>query len=112
MNSLSVAMKKQRDKERRQQMSDPNKNVIIGEDGAGGHITSNPFDALTNAVEKLNGLIGDVELVAGNNITITPSEQTLIIEVKGGGGGVACWEYGLITESAGSALDEDWGGLS
>jgi len=40
-----------------------------------------------NVVNTLNGLTGDVTLLAGSNVTITPSGNTLTIAAAGGGGG-------------------------
>lgn len=112
MDSLSIALKRKRDAEERLRRSDPAKNIIIGEDGAGGQTSSNPSEALTAAVESLNTLTGDVTLAAGTNIALTQSGNTITIDAAGGGGGSAGWDYGSITESAGSALDEDWGDLT
>ena len=39
-----------------------------------------------NIVNRINGLTGDVNFVAGTNITITPAGNTLTIESSGGGG--------------------------
>jgi hypothetical protein len=39
------------------------------------------------AVKQLNGLTGNVTLVAGSNVTITPSGQNITIAASGGGGG-------------------------
>ncbi|MFZ5803521.1 MAG: beta strand repeat-containing protein, partial [Acidobacteriota bacterium] len=39
------------------------------------------------AVKSLNGLTGNVNLVAGSNVSITPSGQTLTISATPGGGG-------------------------
>ena len=39
-----------------------------------------------NIVNSINGLTGDVNFVAGTNITITPAGNTLTIESSGGGG--------------------------
>ncbi len=41
----------------------------------------------TAAVKRLNGLTGNVTLVAGSNVTITPSGQNITIAASGGGGG-------------------------
>ena len=38
-------------------------------------------------VTELNGLTGDLDLVAGSNVTITPSGSTITIASTGGGGG-------------------------
>jgi len=86
MDSLSSVLKRKRDQEDRLRRSDPTKNIIIGEDGAGGNTSSNPDDALTVAVESLNTLTGDVILAAGTNITLTPVGNTITIDAAGGGG--------------------------
>jgi len=41
----------------------------------------------TAAVKQLNGLTGNVTLVAGSNVSITPSGQNITISASGGGGG-------------------------
>lgn len=110
MDSLSAVLKRKRDQEERLRRSDPTKNIVIGEDGAGGQTAHNPADALTVAVESINDLIGEVDLVAGDNITITPSGQTLIIAATGGGGGSGAFDWGSITVAAGAA--QDWGSLA
>jgi len=111
MRNLCDVLKRQRDKEARLRLSDASKNIIIGEDGSGGQEVHDPAAALTEAVESLNTLTGDVTISAGANITLTPSGNDIEISATGGGGS-AGWDYGMITESAGSALDEDWGGLT
>lgn len=86
MDNLSTVLKRKRDAEDRLRRSDPLKNIVIGEDGAGGNTSSNPDDALTVAVESLNTLTGDVVIAAGTNITLTPVGNTITIDATGGGG--------------------------
>lgn len=43
--------------------------------------------AINLGVTELNGLSGDLDLVAGSNVTITPSGSTITIASTGGGGG-------------------------
>jgi len=42
--------------------------------------------ALGSAVTSLNGLRDDITLTAGNNVTLTPMENTLTIDAASGGG--------------------------
>lgn len=47
---------------------------------------SQGFTHYPSSVTSVNGLVGALTLVAGSNITITPSGQNLIIAASGGGG--------------------------
>lgn len=84
MDNLSIVLKRKRDAEDRLRRSDPGKNIIIGEDGAGGNTSSNPAESLTVAVETFNSLTGDVTLAAGTNVTLTPVGNTITIAAEGG----------------------------
>jgi hypothetical protein len=54
-------------------------------------------------VTSVNGLADEVELVAGANVSITPSGQTLTIAATGGGGGLAEVAHDSTLTGAGTA---------
>ncbi len=77
--NLAQLTKRQMDAKLRQMRWDPNKNTIISDDGAEGVEVVDPNAKVTT----VNSVDGAVTIVAGDNITVTPSGQTITIAAAG-----------------------------
>lgn len=122
--NLAELTKRQRDAAIRQQLQDPAKGVVISEDSDGGGGVTNPaapnwnsminkpavFPPESHAVTSHSDAPASYIGQAGKALVVKSTEDGL--EFGNAGGGSAAWDYGLITESAGSGLDQDWGGLT
>jgi hypothetical protein len=59
--------------------------AVTGEKIAEGAVTGEKI-AGGQVVRVLNGLTDEIDLVEGTNVTITPSDNKLVISASGGGG--------------------------
>lgn len=87
--NISKALKIKRDKEIRDQVTDSNLTISTIEDDNGNTIEIMDDDSYiaTDAVTSLNTLVGDINVIPGNNITIDIiAPNTIRISSTGGGG--------------------------
>lgn len=76
-----------------------------------GHVTASEIAAYigVGGVTSLNALVGVINLIAGANITITPSGNNLILAANGGGEGQTRLRYNISSNTAaGSAANTDY----
>jgi len=120
--NLAELTKRQRDAAMRQQLNDPAKGIIISEGSDGTGSVANPAAPGWNSIQNKPASYppashtfishSDVPLSytgqAGKALIVKATEDGLEFGQAGGGSGI--FDYGLITEDAGTP--QDWGTLT